>query len=89
MAGKTTLTNDATYVADAALLLLRGRVPELLVKKFWDVPALEMDETLHVVRETFVHLHIANVNAIMTKKEGSMLTKKHIDFVNEYGKKDS
>ena len=57
------------------------------MKKFWDVPAPEMKETLQVASEIFVHLHIANVNAIKTKKEGSILIKNHIDFVNEYSKK--
>jgi hypothetical protein len=87
MAEKTTLTNDATYVANAALVLWHSRVPKLLVKKFWDVPAAEMKETLQVAKETFVHLIIDDVNAIKTKKEGSMLIKNHIDFVNESGRK--
>ena len=46
MAQKTTLTNDATYMADVALLLWHSRVPKLLGKKFWDVSAPEMKETL-------------------------------------------
>ena len=37
-------------------------------------------------KRDIVHLHIADVNAIKTKKEGPMLMKNHIDFVNEYGR---
>ena len=62
-------------------------MPKLLVRKFCDVPAPETKATLQVAKETFVHLIIDNVNAIKTKKEGSMLIKNRIDFVNEYGKK--
>ena len=40
-----------------------------------------------MANEVFVHLHIANVNSIKTKKVGFNLIKNHINFVNEYGKK--
>ena len=68
MAEKTTLTNDANYVADAALVLWHSRVTKLLMKKFWDVSAPEMKEILQVTKETFVHLLIGDVNTIKTKK---------------------
>ena len=83
MAGKTTLINDATYVYNAALVLWHDRVPKLLVRKFWDSPA----ENLEMANEVFVHLHIANDNGIKTKKVGLNLIKNDIDFVDEYGKK--
>ena len=69
MAEKTILTNDTTYVADAALVLWHSRVPKLLVEEFWDVPGPKMKETLQVTKETFVHLLIDDVNAIETKKK--------------------
>ena len=87
MAGKTNLTNDATYVSNAALVLWHSRVPKLLVKKFWDFPATRLLENLEMATEVFVHFQIINVNKIKTKKVGLNLIKKEIDFVNEYGKK--
>jgi hypothetical protein len=39
IAQKTALTNDATYVSNAQLLLWHKRVSQLLVKRFWEAPA--------------------------------------------------
>ena len=73
MAGKTTLTYTVTSVADSTLLLWHSRVLKLLVKKSWDVLAPKMWETLQVASESFIHLHIADVNGIKTRKKGSNL----------------
>ena len=55
MASATKLTNDETYVADAALNMWHERVPLLLKKKFWDVKANKIDEKLSLAAKVFVH----------------------------------
>ena len=46
-----------------------------------------MNAALHLENKAFQHLHITDIDGVKTKKSGMAVLNKHIDFVNEYGKK--
>lgn len=85
MAEKTTLTNDVTYVSNAQLLLWHKRVPQLLVKKFWNVPAPMMTEQLSIASEVFVHWPKSPFfDKHKTKKAQMALIGKQVDAANYF-----
>ena len=86
IAQKTALTNDATYVSNAQLMLWHKskRVPQLLVKTFWEAPAPEMKGKLTVVSEVFVHWPKIKFDKYKTKKAQLVLIGKQIDTANDF-----
>ena len=85
LAAKTKLTNDVKYVADAALVLWHERVPKLLVEKWWDAPATQMDAKLELAAEVFVHWPHHNIDpaTMRTKTAKLKLIKDHIKWIKE------
>ena len=55
MANNTKMTNEVTYVVDPALILWYKRVTEILKKKWWDVPAGQMDQKIFIASQVFIH----------------------------------
>ena len=85
MANNTKMTNDVVYVTDPALILWHKRVTDILKKKWWDVPAGQMDQKLFIASQVFIHWPHDKIDPdkYKTKPTKLKLMNDHLKWIKE------